>query len=84
MEVNVTQCSDSWKVLLYNEYEEDASNHLKGGDVVRMFHVEESKYLTADRFSLMEDKSTSSRVNVCVFLRNTTRNHKVWRFPFFL
>ncbi|EGD76540.1 type I inositol triphosphate receptor [Salpingoeca rosetta] len=76
MEVNVTQCSDSWKILLYNEYEEDASDHLKGGDVVRMFHVEESKYLTADHYSTLEEKSTSSRASIHVFLRNTTRNHK--------
>ena len=77
MEVNVTHCTHSWKVLLYNEYEPDASDHLKGGDVVRMFHVEEGKYLTADHFSTGEDKSTSSRVNIHVFLRNTARSHKV-------
>jgi uncharacterized membrane protein YfbV (UPF0208 family) len=28
-EVNVTNCSDSWKILLYYEYDKDASAYLK-------------------------------------------------------
>eukprot|EP00056_Hartaetosiga_gracilis_P007617 m.110530 g.110530 ORF g.110530 m.110530 type:complete len:2634 (+) comp12749_c0_seq1:91-7992(+) len=72
MEVNVTSCQHSWKILLYYEYHEDASEHLKGGDVVRMFHVEESKYLTADRKS-GEDKKDEM---ILVYLRNTSRQLK--------
>eukprot|EP00055_Hartaetosiga_balthica_P018162 m.129598 g.129598 ORF g.129598 m.129598 type:complete len:2620 (+) comp9461_c1_seq6:133-7992(+) len=74
MEVNVTTCQHSWKILLYYEYHEDASEHLKGGDVVRMFHVEESKYLTADRRSGEERQNEET---THVYLRNTARQMKV-------
>jgi hypothetical protein len=67
-EVNVIACKDNWKIVLYQEHHADAAFFLKGGDIVRFFHAEEGKYLTAD---------TTPQGRHAVFLRNTQRPNKV-------
>ena len=67
MEVNVTSCKDSWRIVLFQEYSEENASYLKGGDVIRLFHAEEGKFLTAD---------TLTGNALYVFLRNTLRTNK--------
>ena len=65
LEINASRQSTSWDIKPFLDHTEDLEDNLKGGDVVRLFHTDQEKFLTMDTYD-------NEEVHY-VFLRSTDR-----------
>uniref|UniRef100_A0A0N4ZIS5 Inositol 1,4,5-trisphosphate receptor n=1 Tax=Parastrongyloides trichosuri TaxID=131310 RepID=A0A0N4ZIS5_PARTI len=88
-EVNILNESTEWQVNLFLQYDENLTDFVKSGDVVRLFHADQQTFLTLDTISNKnklkndEKKDNDNKVVVkkkdekkeeVVFLRLTNRS----------
>ena len=80
MEVNATgQNSANWQIRTFQEYEKGSVAQLKSGDVIRMFHGDESKFLSAS--TSITDRHTSDvylRVSARAAKTTATSSNALW------
>uniref|UniRef100_A0A913HZP3 Inositol 1,4,5-trisphosphate receptor n=1 Tax=Strongyloides stercoralis TaxID=6248 RepID=A0A913HZP3_STRER len=50
-EVNILNENTEWQVNLFLQYDENLTDFVKSGDVVRLFHADQQTFLTLDRIS---------------------------------
>lgn len=65
LEINASRHPTSWDIKPFLDSTEDLDDFLKGGDVVRLFHTDQEKFLTMDTYNNEETQH--------VFLRSTDR-----------
>lgn len=65
LEINASRESTRWDIKPFLDYTEDLEEFLKGGDVVRLFHTDQEKFLTMDTYNNDDTQH--------VFLRSTDR-----------
>uniref|UniRef100_A0A0N5C5P1 Inositol 1,4,5-trisphosphate receptor n=1 Tax=Strongyloides papillosus TaxID=174720 RepID=A0A0N5C5P1_STREA len=55
-EVNILNENTEWQVNLFLQYDENLTDFVKSGDVVRLFHADQQTFLTLDRISNIKNK----------------------------
>uniref|UniRef100_A0AC35U5D8 Inositol 1,4,5-trisphosphate receptor n=1 Tax=Rhabditophanes sp. KR3021 TaxID=114890 RepID=A0AC35U5D8_9BILA len=82
-EVNILNENTEWQVNLFLQFDENLSDFVKSGDVVRLFHADQQTFLTLDKIPLTKEEVAFLRLTNRSSAADATSSKALWEVQIF-